>query len=301
MSVTGFGYTGTAKLTATDLTAFLASLLTSGVCLGYLDELAVSESSPQAMSVDVAAGAFIVGKANFFNFVRNDVSLTLAIAAADPTNPRWDLVVVTRDAAGGASSIEVVQGTPAGSPADPALSDTETEKQIAIARVVVGAAAASITDSDITDLRTYSASRLNEGWSSIVKAADETVTTSTTLQDDDDFSIQVEANSKYLLRLLLKVNVGTAAGLKYQFTVPSGATYDGLHVSHNGSTPEVVSCTEAGTALYSGSSGATTLLIEVLLETGGSAGAVTLQWAESASSGTITIYGGSALEYKKVA
>lgn len=300
MAVTGFGYTGEGKLTAADLTAFLASMLNSGVMRDYLNELAVSESSPQAMSVDVDTGAFIVGKANFFNFVRNDVSLTLPISAADPTNARWDLVVVTRDAASGASTIEVVQGTPAGSPADPALSDTETEKQIAIARVVVGAAATSITDSDITDLRTYSAARAYDQVNFIDKPSDESVTSSTTLQDDNDFAFAVEANARYAVWGLFLFNAGTTPDFKFQWSLPSGATIDGL-VTELGATHVWNAFSEAASKTLPGSGADLPELFMATLITGGTPGTAQLRWAQNTSDGgATTMKSGSYVAWQKV-
>jgi len=88
--------------------------------------------------------------------VTNDATVNLAIGAADPTNPRRDLVVVTvRDAAfSGANNdviLQVVQGTPAGSPVDPAT----PANSLVLARVAVAAAASSIVTANITDLRAF--------------------------------------------------------------------------------------------------------------------------------------------------
>ena len=85
----------------------------------------------------------------------------MPIAAADPTDPRHDLVVLDMDTASGVRTVtaKIVQGTPAASPLDPALTQTEVHYQLAIVRVVVPAAAVNIKNADIADLRTFSTPR----------------------------------------------------------------------------------------------------------------------------------------------
>ena len=131
-----------------------------GVARDVDGALAVGPSSPAAMSVDVAPGAAFVGLTELRAY-RNTLARTLALAAADPTNPRHDLVVLDLDTATTPTDTRrvaalVVTGTPAGSPADPALTQTETHYQLPLARVVVPAAAATIGAGDLTDLRAYS-------------------------------------------------------------------------------------------------------------------------------------------------
>ena len=126
--------------------------------------LTVSEKSGTPdMSVDVAAGTGLVtGTSSLAQGVYpflNDATVNLAITAADGTYDRHDLVVahIQDDAEDGGGSDDarlfVVDGTPAASPADPALPDGA----LVLARVVVQNGATSITDSDIADLRTWCA------------------------------------------------------------------------------------------------------------------------------------------------
>jgi hypothetical protein len=122
------------------------------------NDLLVSASSPAAMTVSVAAGwAAILGtyQSNMGAYVAyNDAAATATITTADPTNPRIDLVCITvSDAAYTGAlntvAINVVAGTPAGSPVVPS---TPTNS-IALARVAVAAAATTITSGNITDVR----------------------------------------------------------------------------------------------------------------------------------------------------
>lgn len=122
-------------------------------------DLAVTERGAGAnMSVDVAAGvAWVRGDDSALQPVYrcyNDGVVNLAIAAADGTNPRIDLVIAeVRDAGfSGVSTdwrLRVVTGTPAASPAAPATPNNA----IVLARVSVPANDTAITNSQITDYR----------------------------------------------------------------------------------------------------------------------------------------------------
>ena len=120
--------------------------------------LAVTANSPVGMSVLVADGwAAIVGtiQPDMGTYVAyNDATVTLTIATANPTNPRIDLVCMTVNdsyyAAGDDNVVlQVITGTPAGSPVAPATPDNS----IALATVAVSAGALSINSGNITDLR----------------------------------------------------------------------------------------------------------------------------------------------------
>lgn len=122
-------------------------------------DLVVSQSATPAMSVLVQGGqAVIQGSEGTYQgayFVENRGTATLAVAASDATNARRDIIVAkVQDAAyatGPSSlwSLAVVTGTPAASPADPAL----PANSIALARVTVAAASTTVTNASITDLR----------------------------------------------------------------------------------------------------------------------------------------------------
>lgn len=111
------------------------------------------------MSVDVAAGfAFVQGddQANQGRYlcVSEQVE-NLAVTASDPSNGRIDIVcIVVKDPnAGGAAGdevvLQVIAGTPAGSPAAPTTPDSAFK----IAEIAVGAGVTTITNADITDTR----------------------------------------------------------------------------------------------------------------------------------------------------
>lgn len=128
-------------------------------------DLAVTQNGTPNMSVNVAAGrAFIRGtetaslNQGVYSFF-NDATVNLTIGAADPTNPRRDLIVAqVRDLnySGAVSDarLAVIAGTAAASPSDP----TPPANALVLARVTVAAGVTSVTTAAITDLRTRASS-----------------------------------------------------------------------------------------------------------------------------------------------
>jgi hypothetical protein len=110
------------------------------------------------MSVRVASGwAAIVGttQANMGAYVGyNDDIVVLGVTTASPTNPRIDRVCMTVNDAYYTGSLnnvvlQVVAGTPAGSPVAPAT----PANSISLATVAVAAGATALTTANITDTR----------------------------------------------------------------------------------------------------------------------------------------------------
>jgi hypothetical protein len=161
------GATHTAEEMRNYYTALLAgtqgstSLITRGGVNPVLGaELVVTQTGSPSMAVLVGSGLAVVpgseGAKQGGYGVGNDGNVTLAIAAAHATLARIDIVVFrVRDTAysGGVNSavLEVVTGTPSGSPAAPAL----PANSLLLANVAVGAAVSSITNANITDMRIW--------------------------------------------------------------------------------------------------------------------------------------------------
>lgn len=121
-------------------------------------DLAVTQNGTPNMSVNIASGRAVVfgddSTDQQLYHIWNDATVNKTISAADPTNPRRDLVIAeVRDTLfGGAANdwrLRVVTGTPAASPADPSVPNTA----LVLARVAVAAGATSVTNANITDLR----------------------------------------------------------------------------------------------------------------------------------------------------
>lgn len=151
----------------------------------------------------------------------------------------------------------------------------------------------------------------------IAKTADETVTGSTTLQNDDHLVLPVVANAVYTfdLDLYMTDSADVVGDFKMSFTCPTGATFDmhgaGAHVtdlgggtSSNGEWIGKLATTSAGATIAFGVSnpGPTAARVYGRLVMGGTAGNLQLQWAQNASdaSGT-TLKAGSYMTMTRVA
>ncbi len=124
--------------------------LATGVIAGELNQLEVFGDS-SGMQVKVKSGkAWVKG-----HFFESDAQETLAIAAADPANPRIDRVIVRVDWDANTVDLAVLQGTPAVAPGAPALTQNTSRWEISLAQVQVDAAAATIAAEKVTDERVY--------------------------------------------------------------------------------------------------------------------------------------------------
>jgi hypothetical protein len=131
--------------------ALFGDLLPNGVVLtnfGGTDMMAVFADST-GMQVKVPKGSAIL---QGFLFT-DDVQETLAIATADVTNPRIDRVVIRRDLTAKTIDYAISAGTPAASPAPPAVRRDATVYELSLAQVLVGANVATIAAGNVTDER----------------------------------------------------------------------------------------------------------------------------------------------------
>lgn len=145
-----------------------------------LEGLAVTQRGAGVnMSVDVAVGDAFVRRSDgsYAHPVFNDAVYNQAISAADGSNPRRDIIVLYVDYGqtpstlvsnntNGVVKIKVVNGTPAGSPVDPA--DATIQSSVGagnpwtkLARVRVPAGQASISNTLIDDLRVLTYNKSN--------------------------------------------------------------------------------------------------------------------------------------------
>lgn len=158
-----------------------------GVTKGFLGQvlsgLNVSQRGAGAnMSVDVAIGDAIIQRSDgtYGHPAWNDAVYNQAIAAADGSNPRRDIVVMYIDYGqtpstgvanntNGVVKITSVSGTAAGSPVDPSNATIQSavgsgNPFIKLARVRVAAGATSISNSVIDDLRQLAVGMVQGGW-----------------------------------------------------------------------------------------------------------------------------------------
>jgi len=147
-----FGGDPAPEYTQPQFAAVLAKLFTNGVTANFEDEFAVSENDPVSLSVIVPSGwAWIEGF-----WIHNTTDVVKSLAAADPDNDRIDRIILRLDNTTELEiSIEVLEGTPAGSPTAPALTQTASTYEISLAQVLVEEDVTSVSDAKITDERTY--------------------------------------------------------------------------------------------------------------------------------------------------
>ncbi len=132
----------------------------NGVVGGDGQQLNVTATG-SVMQVDVGTGAAFVGHSRGTVAQRrhyiNGAKVTLAIDAADPTNPRIDRVIVRLNVnetnVADRCKLKILKGTPASSPAIPPLTRSGAVYDIGLAQVRVNAGVTAIGQSNITDER----------------------------------------------------------------------------------------------------------------------------------------------------
>lgn len=142
----------------------------------------------------------------------------------------------------------------------------------------------------------------------VYKTADESVSSSTTLQDDDHLTFSLAANTKYKFRFHLFAYIPNATmGFKSQVTGPASPTnviYTQKLYQSSGDFAEAKKTSTAfSDAFDSGATwaGASTerglYIVEGSVENGSNAGSLTIQWSQRTSNGSnLTIERGSFLE-----
>jgi len=145
----------------------------------------------------------------------------------------------------------------------------------------------------------------------VVKATSETVTSSTTFQNDDELFLPGVANATYLVDVCLLHSSGTTGKFKCQFTGPAGAAFAwgviGVQNAQTSSTSaEIVSMPSrtitdsqeaGGTNL-----GGTTMFIKGVFTTSSTAGNLQLQFAQIVSNAAATqVRAGSYMTMRRIA
>jgi len=122
------------------------------------------------------------------------------------------------------------------------------------------------------------------------KAARESVTSSTTLQDDDDFIFPVEANKTYVITAnLTGSSANVSGGFKWIFSVPSGAS-GRVNINRAGATDfggaDVDMTTGGGATTNINTTQTITVRGYIIISS--TSGNVVFQWAQHSSFATQT-------------
>lgn len=146
-----------------------------------------------------------------------------------------------------------------------------------------------------SDVNTYLTQNM---W--VQKPSTESVTSSTTLQNDNDFSFSVAANTKYWIKGLLSIDGASTAGWKAGWSLPAGctmrwATFAAADPSVGFTAVEFAAYTESTTNALAATVGGGQyhpVFLRGILVTGGTAGTAVLQWAQNSSNATATVIEG---------
>lgn len=130
----------------------------------------------------------------------------------------------------------------------------------------------------------------------VVKPSDESVTSSTTLQNDDHLVLPVTANTLYFVQGMLIYTGNTSGDMQFQWTGPSGATFDwasdALPSGATTTTDQVsrTALTFANVAPVAAITGSTaTVPFKGVLSVGSSGGSFRIKWGQFASNATATV------------
>lgn len=143
---------------------------------------------------------------------------------------------------------------------------------------------------------------------SVIKPSDESVTNSTTLQDDDALFAPVDANTDYWVWcIIFYTGPSTNGDLKINWDGPSGATFTWVSDSLGSAATTTVGNLSRNDQDLSTSPAPATVAVDCvapvkgLLRIGGTAGTFKLTWAQATASATpCTIYAQSTLILRRL-
>lgn len=261
-----------------DIDALVAAFNNTAV----LNGCAVTAQGSPDMTVAVAAGVVVINGVSKAVTAANGT-----ITAADATLPRIDLVSINSSGA-----IVVTAGTPAVEPGAPALPASSA----LVAMVYVPANDTTIASNQITDKRV-----ITRGPIILRKTADESVTSSAVLQDDDHLTFPVNASEVVLIEGLLVATGNSAGDISVALMAPAGTVgrFSGVgpdigatDIGNTNVSSAAITDVTTPDFLNFGvvtSSIGSAISVRALLVIGGTAGTVKLQWAQRVSNGTATV------------
>lgn len=259
-----------------------------GVLSGFT--LSVTGSS---MVVTVAAGTIKTDSGT-----RVYAGGTETLSNGHATLPRTDLIIWDDSA----NDIAVLEGTATAESATqskpPAL-DLSDDNDILLGKVYIAATVTVIASNALFQRRLL----VGTAGDRVIKTADESVTSSATLQDDDHLVKAVLANTAYTYEIWLMYLAGTVGDFKAAIVYPSGGSLfaavtretglGGIELGGAGGM-------SSGTAVSGPGLGTTIIMLhhwKGAFLNGGTAGDFQVQWAQNVSNGTsTTVKAGSWLE-----
>jgi hypothetical protein len=134
----------------------------------------------------------------------------------------------------------------------------------------------------------------NANQTTIVKTANETVASSTAFQNDDELFFPIGANENWSFRFVLQANAPATPDIKFTITAPGGAICSfGVQDAEGAVTVGNLGC-GVTSGVITGNGVADVYEVLGSIRNGGTAGNVTLQWAQNTSNATAsTVFAGS--------
>ena len=137
---------------ASDWSEYFKNLVTNGVVAESQNKLLIVQQSVPNKSIQISTGSVILNGA--MRII--DLPITLTIGDNTSGNPRIDRVVARLNVAGRKIEFAILQGTPAGTPTAPSLTQNTTTWEISLARIAVANGFSSVVTGNISDEREYS-------------------------------------------------------------------------------------------------------------------------------------------------
>jgi hypothetical protein len=141
------------------------------------------------------------------------------------------------------------------------------------------------------DQHTHLTTRAHNGIPlTVVKSIDQTVISSTVMQNDEALHIPVAASAKWGFHMAICSSSGTAPDIKFGFSIPANATMAWTFMGQNVGGADVIVTGLSGTSVQTaaGVGADATYLIDGILFVAGTAGTFNFQWAQNTSSTATT-------------
>lgn len=242
-----------------------------GVVPGFENELAVTSSGDNAL--DVQTGRAISGGGRVY---KNDAEENLVSADPDTGSGTTGRLVVLRDD----WTLRTTALSIISSDDDVTTIPTPTQTigvtyEIPIASFQINSITGAITQ--LTDAREFTRGVPYE----VIKASDETVNNSDTLQDDDELFAPLGINQTYIFEAMLAFIAASSAtpDCKIAFTIPSGTLrWSGIGGSPIGEGTQIASAAQQN---FGVTTSQTSIHIRGIVAVGATPGELQLQWAQN--------------------
>ena len=249
---------------------------------------------PTSSTTPAAGNANTLDGLDSTDFVRSNESLVVVSLSSGLTNERR-LVAgsgVTLTDGGANGDLTIAATGSASAPVGEAFLTIGNTGNLSAERAIAVGVGLTATDGGANGSYTVNLDR-----SFARKSADETVTSSAVLQDDDHLTVAIAASQTWRYRFSVIYDADAAGDLRFAFNVPASATGAFSFLGPDPTTATNLASgasadlTDTGVQQVGGGGAGTlkALHIDLLVVNGANSGNVKLRWAQGTSSGTGTI------------